>query len=140
MKIKLTDIPQEIIEEYEEPIQTEDRNWEEEFYNLLVEIQNDNQPKQLVNVESRYGNIYPLEKVEEFLWCWHIPSDNHCRRGYDNDPEDIIFVDPEGGPMISIGTNLKFIHNDLPEEFVELIHFDNNCKAFVLKTTNIEKS
>ena len=93
---------------------------------------------EFVEVVGRYGNIYPLGKKDDFTWVWVIPSSNHCRRGWDSDPEDILFVDPEGGPMVSVGSNLKFFHHDLPEEFVEKIWFDKELETYIFETTNVE--
>ena len=103
------------------------------FKKECEEIFNDSEL--VVNIKGRYGNVYPLGKKEDFVWMWAIPSNNHCRTAWTEDREDIHFVDPEGGPLISVGTNLSLEHSDLPEEFVEKIEFDKELGVYILHTT-----
>ena len=93
-----------------------------------------------VDIKGRYEDTYPLEKIDDFIWNWNIPEDNHCRSGWTENRDEILFIDPEGGPFISIGTNLNLIHSNLPEEFVEKIWYDKEKKVFIFNTTNIENN
>jgi hypothetical protein len=52
----------------------------------------------------------------------------YARYGFDKDPEDRIFIDPSGGPYISIGNNLGFISKTLIDHFVTKITYDKELK------------
>jgi hypothetical protein len=82
-----------------------------------------------VDIKSRYGDINPLERIDDFVWQWNVSCD-YCRVGWNDSPDDI--------PFISLGTNLNFIDSSLPDEFIEKIWFDKEKKVYIFETTNIE--
>jgi len=56
------------------------------------------QTKEYIN---RYGDKYTFSLNEQGNIDWRGPFE-YCRMGYDNDSDDIIMVDPSGGPYITI--------------------------------------
>ena len=67
--------------------------------------------RKIINLYSRYGEVHKLVRIGEnsshlFLF---VPSSDTYRVGYkDKEYKDIKFVDPPGGPFISIGTRLIY--------------------------------
>lgn len=56
----------------------------------------------------------------------------HTRFGFDKDPEDIIFIDPSGGPYIGVGNSLGFIGKELTYHVVTKITYDKELKKDLL--------
>ena len=54
---------------------------------------------------NRYGDKFTLELNERGNIQW-TGEFRHCRIGYGADPDDIIMVDPSGGPYISLGMDM----------------------------------
>lgn len=51
----------------------------------------------------------------------------------DNNKEDIVMVDPSGGPYITIGTNLNIFFNDGNDRFVDKIYLVEEQVIFKVK-------
>ena len=51
----------------------------------------------------------------------------------DNNNEDIVMVDPSGGPYITIGTNLNIFFNDGKDRFVDKIYLVGEQVIFKVK-------
>jgi hypothetical protein len=61
------------------------------------------QTKEYIN---RYGDKYTFSLNEQGNVDWR-GSFKYCRMGYDRDSDDIIMVDPSGGPYITIDYPLE---------------------------------
>lgn len=59
-----------------------------------------------IELKSRYGDIHILEKIEDKKYKF-LPSDNYMRCGLTDDKNKYHFVDPSGGPFISVGNKLE---------------------------------
>lgn len=70
--------------------------------------------RETILLKSRYNEIHRLERIGEsdshlFLF---VPADDYYRLGLSGDDKDVYdFVDPSGGPFISIGTKFDGINN-----------------------------
>ena len=55
---------------------------------------------------NRYGDefTFELNKRNNLQWSGEF---RHCRMGFGGDPDDIIMVDPSGGPYICLDTDMK---------------------------------
>ena len=72
-----------------------------------------------IELKSRYGDIHILEKIEDKKYKF-LPSDNYMRCGLTEDKNKYHFVDPSGGPFISVGNKLQEVDATVKEiEFVE---------------------
>ena len=56
--------------------------------------------------KNRYGDIFTFEVNERGNIDWKGSFD-HCRFGYNDNPDDLIMVDPSGGPYIEVGANMN---------------------------------
>jgi hypothetical protein len=61
--------------------------------------------KLLKEYVNRYGEYYGFSLNERGNVDWCGPF-RYCRMGYDKDSDDIIMVDPSGGPYIAVGYTL----------------------------------
>lgn len=76
---------------------------------------------------NRYGDKFTFELNEKGNIDWKGDFE-YVRCGFGDNPEDIIMVDPSGGPYIDIGTDMKlfghkgkvngFINTDVGYELV----------------------
>lgn len=55
---------------------------------------------------NRYGDEFTFELNERGNIQW-AGEFRHCRMGFGGDPDDIIMVDPSGGPYIYLDTDMK---------------------------------
>lgn len=74
---------------------------------------------------NRYGDTFTFELNERGNIQWSGEF-RHCRKGFGGDPDDIIMVDPSGGPFIDLNTNMKLF--GYPDK--EVIGFINNDDGF----------
>jgi hypothetical protein len=58
---------------------------------------------QIQKYKNRYGDDYYFEPVSENTYKF-VFSALYVRAGYEGDEQSLSFIDPEGGPMISIGS------------------------------------
>ena len=56
--------------------------------------------------KNRYGSEYTFTVNEKgnIQWCGDF---EYCRYGFEDNPEDIIMVDPSGGPYIDIDYDME---------------------------------
>ena len=72
-----------------------------------------------IELKSRYGDIHILEKIEDKKYKF-LPSNNHMRCGLTEDRNKYYFVDPSGGPFISVGSILPEVNSKVKDiEFME---------------------
>lgn len=72
-----------------------------------------------IELKSRYGDIHILEKIEDKKYKF-LPSDNYMRCGLTDDKNKYHFVDPSGGPFISVGSILPEVNSKVKDiEFIE---------------------
>jgi hypothetical protein len=72
-----------------------------------------------IELKSRYGDIHILEKIEDKKYKF-LPSDNYMRCGLTDDKNKYHFVDPSGGPFISVGSILPEVNSKVKDiEFME---------------------
>lgn len=72
-----------------------------------------------IELKSRYGDIHILEKIEDKKYKF-LPSDNYMRCGLTEDKNKYHFVDPSGGPFISVGSILPEVNSKVKDiEFIE---------------------
>ena len=72
-----------------------------------------------IELKSRYGDIHILEKIEDKKYKF-LPSDNYMRCGLTEDKNKYHFVDPSGGPFISVGSILAEVTSKVKDiEFIE---------------------
>ena len=72
-----------------------------------------------IELKSRYGDIHILEKIEDKKYKF-LPSDDYMRVGLTNDKRKYHFVDPSGGPFISVGSILPEVNSKVKDiEFME---------------------
>ena len=72
----------------------------------------------MVKYKNRYGDIHTFEVNERGNIDWKGNFD-HCRVGYNDNPDDIIMVDPSGGPFIAKGMKSSLVHEDVKGKFVK---------------------
>lgn len=82
-------------------------------------------------IMGRHGHSCTLTKLKpkKFLLSFVQPI---VRYGYNEDMTEINFVDPSGGPSISIGTSLRELHPKLPDKKVTAITVDKETKVTVI--------
>lgn len=72
-----------------------------------------------IELASRYGDIHILEKIEDKKYKF-LPSDEYMRVGLTEDRNKYYFVDPSGGPFISVGSILPEVNSKVKDiEFME---------------------
>ena len=72
-----------------------------------------------IELKSRYGDIHILEKIEDKKYKF-LPSDEYMRVGLTEDRNKYYFVDPSGGPFISVGSILPEVNSKVKDiEFIE---------------------
>ena len=59
-----------------------------------------------VEYKNRYGDIFTFEVNERKNIDWK-GNFEWCRVGYEDNPNDLIMVDPSGGPYIDLGTDMS---------------------------------
>lgn len=65
----------------------------------------------ITKYKNRYGDIYTFELNERGNIDWKGNFD-HCRFGYNDSPDDIIMVDPSGGPYITLEYDMGLFGNE----------------------------
>lgn len=74
---------------------------------------------EIIKLKSRYGDTHKLEKIEEKKYKF-LPSDEYMRVGLTEDRNKYYFVDPSGGPFISVGSILPEVNSKVKDiEFIE---------------------
>ena len=77
---------------------------------------------------NRDGAALQLISTEDNVWVFEVDKPHkyvlkYCRIGFsDNDAKELEFVDPAGGPFLSIGDKLK----DTDKQQYEIIRFSDD--------------
>lgn len=80
---------------------------------------------------NRYGDKFTFELNERGNIQWS-GNFEYCRLGYSSEPDDIIMVDPSGGPYVDLDTNMRLY--DFPnKEVVGFIRNDDGFEIVVRK-------
>ena len=74
--------------------------------------------------KNRYGDIITATKIDDNHYKLAGFLELGVRTGFDKNPDDIIFIDFSGGPMISVKDDLGYWFNELKGEIVKSIKFD----------------
>ena len=73
-------------------------------------------------IKGRYGISCTLKQESRNRWKLRVKS-GMCRFGMTPDHESLSFVDPEGGPFISLGDSLNRYLRDLPKVTItKIVH------------------
>lgn len=67
-----------------------------------------NKPSKYYN---RYGDEYVFSQQEDGTVLWEGPFD-YYRYGINEDGTGLMFIDPSGGPFISVGHPLRYLNSD----------------------------
>ena len=83
-------------------------------------------------IKSRYGDIHKIVEHEDH---YEFIIAENCRDmvrfGFRDTPENIQFVDPAGGPFISVGSKLSSYHKDLPNKSIVRIDSGEGIKFYI---------
>lgn len=72
--------------------------------------------QKLVLLDNRYNNYNYLKKIGDKEYKYEGINNDYLRVGYDNkDKHKITFIDPEGGPFLSIGSEVFGIEGKIAE-------------------------
>lgn len=67
-------------------------------------------PKRVIKFQSRYPNVWSkITEIGKKTWQYDTNS-QFMRFGFDDKTNSINFVDPEGGPFISVGSIIEKKH------------------------------
>lgn len=72
-------------------------------------------------------------------WYFDVAGDRHVGASI-NDDGSLYHIDPSGGPFISVKTNLRDLHKDLPNATPKSIEWDKEEGAYKLTVDNKKKS
>jgi len=76
-----------------------------------------------ITFKNRSGDDITFEKIEDNLYKFYSSFGMGMRLGFkDGEMKEIAFVDPSGGPFVSIG----YIIPEINEEVAEIISKDGN--------------
>jgi hypothetical protein len=79
---------------------------------------------------NRDGDIITATKIDDNHYKITSSFEGNIRTGFDTNPDDIIFIDFSGGPMINVGDNLGNWFNELKGLIVKSIKFDKGVLKF----------
>lgn len=88
--------------------------------------------KQTFKIFGRSGPSCTLIRLnrKRYLLSFILP---YIRCGYSEDAETIEYVDPCGGPFISVGTPLKEYNTKLPNKKITSINWAADGKYYVIE-------
>jgi hypothetical protein len=75
---------------------------------------------------NRYGNIYTFTQINPNTILWEGDF-RYSRGALDPESRKLTMVDPSGGPFLSDGDSLSFIHKEL-EGIID--HFERNENSY----------
>ena len=84
----------------------------------------------IISVRSRYNDCRYFYFKNGF-WYFDVQGDEHVGASI-NDDGTFYHVDPSGGPFISIKTNLRDLHKELPNTTPKSIEWDKAEGAYKL--------
>ena len=83
-------------------------------------------------IRSRYGDIHKIIDNNDNSFDFIAADDSFTRFGFKKTPDAITFIDPSGGPFISVGSKLSDYSKDLPPKTIKRIKWGNDgIKLFV---------
>lgn len=88
-----------------------------------------------IKLSNRYNANLWLEHIDKDLWqlkSKNVSDLSYMRIGYEEDNKIINFIDPSGGPFLSIGSEIKNINETYKIEEI----FPN---GYILRLSVIEK-
>jgi hypothetical protein len=62
-----------------------------------------------VRFQNRYRDTVTIRRISDVTWLFDVDGEGHWRFGN-------TFVDPAGGPFVSVGVTLSRIHPKLPAD------------------------
>jgi hypothetical protein len=74
--------------------------------------------------KNRDNDIITLTKIDDNNYKIESSFKGNIRTGYDKNPNDRLFIDFSGGPMISVGSDLGNWFSGLEGKIVKSIKFD----------------
>jgi hypothetical protein len=80
---------------------------------------------------GRYGHSCTLTKLKLKKYLLTIVGPNF-RVGSNEDQTEIDYIDPSGGPFISVGTSLRELHPRLPDKKITAIIFDKETNLIII--------
>ena len=85
-------------------------------------------------IRSRYGDIHKI--IDNNDCSFDFIAAENCREfmrfGFKETPDVITFVDPPGGPFVSVGSKLSDYSKDLPSKTIRRIEMgEDGIKLFV---------
>ena len=86
-----------------------------------------------IKYKNRYGSYRYFEKDGDDI-LFDV-GDALCLGMSGNGDGSLYHIDPDGGPFISLDTNLKDIHKDLPNKKPLSIVYDADVEKYRLKIT-----
>ena len=69
----------------------------------------------MIEYKNRYGDVHTFELNEQGNIDWKGNFD-HCRFGYNDNPDDLIMVDPSGGPYITLETKMEWFGDEFKDK------------------------
>ena len=75
-----------------------------------------------VDYYNRYGDIIVFEKLDDNTI--KMSGFEYSRSGYNADNETIEFIDPSGGPYISVGMNLNTYFETKEDMIIKAIEYE----------------
>ncbi len=89
-----------------------------------------------IPIRGRYGISCKLKKLSKNKFKFQSTEGLIRFGGLKDNPKEIGFVDPSGGPMLSVGDELPNISTALPHERITKI--ESTPKGLIIHTENIE--
>lgn len=87
----------------------------------------------MVEYKNRYGDVHTFELNERGNIDWKGNFD-YCRFGYNDNPDDIIMVDPSGGPYITLEQDMGLFGDEFKGKKVSgFIRKDDHYELVVNK-------
>lgn len=81
---------------------------------------------------GRYGHSCTLTKLKlkKYLVSFTDPV---YRLGFHEDPYTLSYIDPSGGPFISVGSSLREFHPELPDKPIAAITRDKETNLIIIE-------
>jgi hypothetical protein len=92
------------------------------------------------DVYSRHGKKYKAFLVDENTINLDLNESSYLRVGGTGNGDDIGFIDPEGGPMITLFETASYcLHEDLPNREIIEIRYSPEAKMYTIKLSPSSK-
>ena len=98
---------------------------------MNITKESEEMPNNPIRLSNRYGDVFTFTKQEDGNVLWEGNFEYH-RCGFDNDPNNLTFVDPSGGPHIKKGQMLS--HIVYSDDFNVIVEsFEGVDKGYIIK-------